>query len=67
MTVAVNVNLTKKQAGALYMKSLKQEERIKTLEGALSEIAGLFEDGKEEYYAVGNIINNALHPEDSSV
>ncbi len=64
MAVVVNINLTKKQVGALYMKSLQQEERIKKLEAALSEISGLLEGGREEY-SVWNIINNALHPEDS--
>ena len=40
-SVSVSVKLTQKQAGALYMKSMRQAEEIKRLRAALTELVRL--------------------------
>jgi len=52
MSVEMSMRLTPKQAGKLYQKSLKQEERIKQLEQAIRETIGFIEE------------TNSLKPED---
>jgi hypothetical protein len=41
--VQVSVKLTQKQAGALYMKSMRQADRIKEMKDGLREIVAIAE------------------------
>lgn len=45
--VSVSIKLSQKQAGELYMKSLRQADRIKELKDALRRIVVLAEESKD--------------------
>ena len=57
MSVEVKIKLSPKQAGKLYMKSLKQEKRIKELEALIKEAADYLDTNELTTIASSSVLH----------